>query len=54
MEEMLQRHPERVLHAAVRRMLPKNSLAREMIKKLKLYNNDQHPHQAQAPQPLPM
>jgi len=54
MNEMLQRHPERVLHNAVRRMLPKNSLAREMIKKLKLYNDGQHPHQAQNPVPLPM
>lgn len=54
MAEMLKRHPERVLHAAVRRMLPKNALARQMLKKLKLYANDQHPHQAQQPTPLPM
>lgn len=51
---MLERHPERVLHSAVRRMLPKNALARHMLKKLKLYVGDQHPHQAQQPDPLPL
>ncbi len=51
---MLQRYPERVLHEAVRRMLPKNALARHMIKKLKLYNGQEHPHQAQQPDPLPV
>ncbi len=54
MQEMLQRHPERVLHAAVRRMLPKNALAARMLLKLKLYAGDQHPHQAQQPEPLPL
>ena len=50
---MLQRHPDRVLHEAVRRMLPKNSLARKMLKKMKLYTGDTHEHQAQQPEPLP-
>jgi large subunit ribosomal protein L13 len=50
---MLQRHPERVLEAAVRRMMPKNALARHMLSKLKIYAGDSHPHQAQKPQPLP-
>jgi large subunit ribosomal protein L13 len=54
MQTMLERHPERVLHAAVRRMLPKNALATHMLKKLKLYAGDQHPHQAQQPEPLPL
>ncbi len=54
MAAMLQRHPERVLHEAVRRMLPKNPLARKMLTKLKLYTGDQHPHQAQQPEPLPL
>ncbi len=54
METMLQRHPERVLAYAVRRMLPKNALARKMLSKLKLYTGDQHPHQAQQPEPLPI
>ncbi len=54
MQTMLERHPERVLHAAVRRMLPKNALAAHMIKKLKLYAGSEHPHQAQQPEPLPL
>lgn len=54
MARMLERHPDRVLREAVRRMLPKNSLARHMLLKLKLYNGDSHPHQAQQPAPLPL
>jgi large subunit ribosomal protein L13 len=54
MAEMLARHPERVLQAAVRRMLPKNALARHMLSKLKLYAGPEHPHQAQQPEPLPL
>jgi large subunit ribosomal protein L13 len=50
---MLERHPDRVLYESVRRMLPKNRLARQMLKKLKLYTSDEHPHQAQMPDPLP-
>jgi large subunit ribosomal protein L13 len=49
---VLERHPERVLYEAVRRMLPKNKLARQMLKKLKLYTGTSHPHQAQLPEPL--
>jgi large subunit ribosomal protein L13 len=51
-ERVLKRHPERVLREAVRRMLPKNRLARKMIMNLKLYTNSEHPHQAQQPKPL--
>ncbi len=47
------RQPERILEEAVRRMLPKNKLARNMLKKLKLYNGTEHQHQAQQPVPLP-
>ena len=54
MRTMLERHPERVLREAVRRMLPKNSLARHMLSKLKLYTGAEHPHQAQQPEPLPL
>lgn len=54
MDTMLKRHPERVLREAVRRMLPKNALARKMLSKLKLYNGDTHQHQAQHPEPLPL
>lgn len=52
MRRMLERHPERVLREAVRRMLPKNPLARRQLLKLKLYAGDTHPHQAQNPEPL--
>ncbi len=51
---VLERHPERVIEEAVRRMLPKNRLARRMLKKLKVYAGDTHPHQAQQPEPLPL
>ena len=46
------RKPEDLLYHAVRRMLPKNKIARQMIKKLKLYAGPDHPHQAQQPQPI--
>jgi len=52
LKRVLQRHPERVLREAVRRMLPKNRLARHMLRKLKLYAGESHPHQAQRPVPL--
>ena len=52
MEVMLERHPERVLREAVRRMLPKSILGRHMLRKLKLYTGSEHPHQAQQPEPL--
>lgn len=48
-----ERHPERILSEAVRRMLPKNKLGRKMLDKLKLYNGPDHPHQAQLPQEWP-
>lgn len=43
--------PEQILMEAVRRMLPKNKLAVKMLSKLKVYAGDQHPHQAQDPEP---
>jgi large subunit ribosomal protein L13 len=52
LRDQLARHPERVLQAAIRGMLPKNKLGRKMIKKLKVYAGDEHPHQAQQPKPL--
>ena len=51
-QEALQRHPERIIERAVRGMLPKNRLGREINKKLKIYAGDEHPHTAQQPQPL--
>jgi large subunit ribosomal protein L13 len=46
-------HPERALQAAVKGMLPKNRLARQVITKLKIYAGNEHPHVAQQPQPFP-
>jgi len=48
----LERHPDRVLAAAVKRMLPHNRLGRKMFKKLKLYAGGEHPHAAQKPRKL--
>jgi large subunit ribosomal protein L13 len=48
-EDMISRHPEKVIELAVRRMLPKNRLARKMLKKLKIYSGSEHPHAAQQP-----
>jgi large subunit ribosomal protein L13 len=45
-------HPERMIEFAVQGMLPKTKLGRRMIKKLKVYGDDKHPHAAQKPQPL--
>ena len=50
-KRVLERHPERILLEAVRRMLPKNALGRRMLKKLKVYASDTHPHAAQRPAP---
>jgi large subunit ribosomal protein L13 len=52
LREQLDRHPDRVLQAAVKGMLPKNKLGRRMIKKLKVYAGDTHPHQAQQPESM--
>ena len=51
-KEMLAKHPERVLELAVKGMLPKNALGRQMRQKLKVYAGSEHPHQAQNPEPL--
>ena len=47
-QEMLQKHPERVIYNAVKGMLPKNSLGRKQLAKLKVYVGAEHPHQAQV------
>jgi len=52
LRDQLAQHPDRVLLAAVKGMLPKNRLGRQMIKKLKLYAGEAHPHQAQQPKSL--
>ncbi len=46
---MKQEHPEKLLELAVRRMLPKNRLGRNILGKLKIYRGEQHPHAAQRP-----
>lgn len=50
--DQLERHPTRVIKAAVRGMLPRNRLGRKMFKKLKVYAGPEHPHEAQQPKPL--
>lgn len=52
MEQLMLKHPERAISFAVKGMLPKNALGREMFKKLKVYNGDTHPHAAQKPKVL--
>lgn len=50
--DMLAKKPEKVIEMAVRRMLPKNKLARQMLKKLKVYRGAEHDHQAQQPEKI--
>jgi large subunit ribosomal protein L13 len=45
-------HPEKVIELAVRRMLPKSKMGRNILGKLKVYRGEQHPHTAQQPKPL--
>ena len=47
--QMMDRFPERVIERAVKGMLPKNALGRQMAKKLKVYRGPEHPHAAQQP-----
>ena len=54
LRDQLDRHPDRVIRFAVRGMLPKNRLGRQMIKKLKIYATPGHPHEAQQPKALAM
>ncbi|HET7303625.1 MAG TPA: 50S ribosomal protein L13 [Segeticoccus sp.] len=51
-EELLAKNPTKAVEKAVRGMLPKNSLARQQLSKLKVYAGDTHPHQAQKPVPF--
>ncbi len=52
--DMIVRHPEAVFKQAVGRMLPKSTLGRHMLAKMKVYAGPDHPHAAQDPQPLDM
>ena len=51
-EKLIQKKPEQVIEKAVKGMLPKGPLGREMFRKLKVYADDQHHHAAQQPQVL--
>ncbi len=48
-KDMRTKHPERIIELAIRRMLPKNRLGRQLFKKLKVYKGENHPHEAQKP-----
>ena len=51
-KKLLEKKPDQVLYMAVKRMLPKNSLGRRQLKKLKIYSGSEHPHEAQKPEIL--
>ncbi len=51
-EKLLAKKPTEMIRMAVRGMLPKNSLGRQMLRKLKVYAGPNHPHEAQKPAPL--
>jgi large subunit ribosomal protein L13 len=52
LRRQLEKFPDRVIQIAVRGMLPKNVLGRSMLKKLKIYAGDSHPHASQNPKVL--
>jgi len=51
-EKLLVKHPESIIEIAIKGMLPKNALGRDMYRKLKVYAGSEHPHTAQQPQLL--
>ncbi|MCM8775493.1 MAG: 50S ribosomal protein L13 [Candidatus Omnitrophica bacterium] len=51
-EELMDEKPEEIIIRAVSRMLPKNKLGREMLRRLRVYADDKHLHQAQKPIPI--
>lgn len=52
LKDMLEKHPERVLRKAVWGMIPHNKLGRRLIKRLRIYPEAEHAHEAQNPQPV--
>jgi large subunit ribosomal protein L13 len=52
LRRQLEKHPDRVIQLAVKGMLPKNALGRQMMRKLKIYAGESHPHAAQNPKTL--
>ena len=53
LRDQMQKWPDRVIQLAVKGMLPRNRLGRQLIKKLKVYAGPEHPHAAQQPKPFP-
>lgn len=51
-EDMLSKHPDRILEHAIKGMLPKNRLGRKMLKKVRIYVGQEHPHDGQKPEVL--
>ena len=51
LRDLMDKSPERVVHRAVKGMVPRNRLGRDVMKKLKVYAGAEHPHAAQQPQP---
>lgn len=51
-KELLEKKPEELIRSAVKGMLPKNRLGREIFKKLKIYTGNSHPHSAQQPEKI--
>jgi large subunit ribosomal protein L13 len=51
-KRMMELHPEKVVELAIRRMLPKSRMGRNILGKLKVYRGDQHPHGAQQPKTI--
>ena len=49
---MSERHPEKLVMLAIRRMLPKSRMGRNILTKVKIYKGDKHPHSAQQPAAL--
>jgi large subunit ribosomal protein L13 len=51
-EDMMKNHPSDIIRLAVKRMIPATPLGRDIMKKLKVYAGDTHPHKAQNPEPI--
>ena len=51
-KDLVQKKPEEIIRKAVKGMLPKNRLGRKLLKKLKIYPDSEHPHQAQQPKKI--
>ena len=51
-KDMKERHPEKLVELAIRRMLPKSKLGRNLLGKVKIYSGPQHPHAAQQPKEM--